>query len=202
MLLHSFHFQALVLAQLHVGADVHFHVEFQILAGSDLFQIEFRLIHGLQVIFLHRRFVGVRKQQIDGIVIENALAVQRFHHFPGSLALPEAGNADAPAHFQESLLHRLCKLVGGECEAQLGLVAAQFFIGIAHGFLFLLRHVARFLSGAEAPHFIISYPDCLWQQIFHQGSSRVRTASLIPTPRISAVLREALLPFPLVILQS
>ena len=110
-------------------------MELQVLTRADLVQINLGTIHGMQVVFLHGRFINVREDQFKSVIIENAFAVQRFNHPAGGLALAESGNIDPAAQFQISLLHRFIKLLCRDGERQFRFVSGNFLVGVAHEYL-------------------------------------------------------------------
>ena len=134
LLLH-FDLKPLVLAQGNVRTHKDLQMELQLLAGTDLVQGDFGLIHGMKVKFLHSRFIRFREQNLKCVIIEDAFPVQRLDHPPGRLASAEAGYIDAAPVFQECLLHGFIKLLGGNGKGQFRLVSGKLLIGMAHEYL-------------------------------------------------------------------
>ena len=128
--------QALVLAQLHVGAHEHLAGELQILALADLLHVHLGTVHGLEALRLDGRGIHLGEDDVQSVVIEHAFAVHGLDQLAGGLALAEAGDVDTAAHLQICLIHGLVELLGRHDDGQLGLVAGKLLIGMAHDGLF------------------------------------------------------------------
>ena len=143
------HVQLLVLAQLDFRHHVHFAAELQILAGFHGLHIHLGTGHGLEVVFFHGLIVGFGEQDIQSVLIKNALAEHILNQLAGRLALAEAGNVDLSAQLQIRLLQRVFKLRRGCLEADLYFVAAELFYRMFHVFSslgagFPLPHLSKY----------------------------------------------------------
>ena len=143
------HVQILVLAQLDFRHHVHFAAELQILAGFHGLHIHLGTGHGLEVVFFHGLIVGFGEQDIQSVLIKNALAEHILNQLAGRLALAEAGNVDLSAQLQIRLLQRVFKLRRGRLEADLYFVAAELFYRMFHVFSslgagFPLPHLSKY----------------------------------------------------------
>ena len=131
----GFNGQSLIISQRYVRSDEHFQMELQVLAGANLVQVNLGLINGLQIIFFNSRTVRIREDDLESVIIENALAVKGLDHFARSLALPETRNVDTLTHLKESLRHCFIKLLRGDRKGQFRFVSGQLLVGMAHEYL-------------------------------------------------------------------
>ena len=133
---------ALVLAQGHVRLDKDLAGELQVLARADLLDLDLRTIDDLQLVLLHGRAVDLVKDELERIVIEDALAVHVLDQLARGLALAEARDVHLTANLDVCLVHRLVELRALDVKGQLHLIAGNLFHGSAHALLFLLVLVA------------------------------------------------------------
>ena len=118
--------EALVLLHLGLGADRNQGSKDQALLLVDLHDVHDGVAHILQALLLHSGLIGTGIDVVDGILIKHAGAVHPLNDLAGGLALPEAGDGDAGAALQVSLLNRSLKLVGFHMDRQLD--CAVFFL--------------------------------------------------------------------------
>ena len=117
--------QALILAQLHLGAHGDQSSKGQAVLAH-LHDVHDRVAHILQALLLHSSLIGAGVHIVDGVFIKHAGAVHALDDLPGGLALTEAGDADAVAVLQISLLNGSLKLAGLHLDGQLH--CALFFL--------------------------------------------------------------------------
>ena len=130
---------ALVLAQGHVRLDEHFAGELQVLAGADLLDIDLRTVDDLKFVLVDGRAVNFVKDQLEGLVIENAFAVHVLNHLARGVSLAEAGDRDLAAHLDVCLAHRLVKLGRVDVKGKFHLIAGNLFNSGAHDLYAPLR---------------------------------------------------------------
>ena len=128
-LLHS---DALVLAEGNLRHNEHLSGELQVLAGADLLDLDLRTIHDVHLVLLNGRAVHFIEDQLESLVVEDALAVHILDHLARRLALAEARDIHLAANLDVSLAHRLVELGGVDVKGQLNLIAGNLFNSNAH----------------------------------------------------------------------
>jgi len=133
---------ALVLAEGDVGLHKDLAGELQVLARADLLKLNLRAIDDLELVLLDGRAVDLVKDELEGLVIEHALAVHVLNQLARGLALAEARDVHLTANLDVGLVHRLVELRAIDVKGQLDLIAGNLFHSRAHALLFLLVMVA------------------------------------------------------------
>ena len=124
--------QVLVRTQGHVGTHEHLDGELELLAAADLLDIQLGTVNHVHIVLGQGSLIDLGEDRVEGILIENALAVVGLDDLHRSLASAEAGNIDLLDHLLIGLLDALFKLLGLDGKVQLDLIGRQFFESAGH----------------------------------------------------------------------
>ena len=125
----------LVLAQGHLGVHGHGGLEGEALLAH-LQQLHLGIAHHLQLLLLDGGAVGVGQGGVDGLLVEDGLAVHALDHLAGRLAGTEAGHADAAALLSVSLLNGSLKIGGAHLHSQRDHALFQCFTAFHTHFIY------------------------------------------------------------------